>query len=196
MLQPDKIKFFKTSLALRKWFEKNHSKKDELWIAFYKKSSGKPSVTYLEAVDNALSFGWIDGLVKGIDAQHYCQRFTPRRKNSIWSAINLKKADALIKKGLMAPAGLKVYNERNQKRPHLYSIEQKNLKLPPALERTFRSNKKSWENFNNMVPSYKKPAIWLIINAKQEETRQRRLEELIRDSEAGRKVKQLRRPGE
>src|SRR4030095_249034 len=195
MLQPDKIKFFKTSLALRKWFEKNHSKKDELWIAFYKKSSGKPSVTYLEAVDNALSFGWIDGLVKGIDAQHYCQRFTPRRKNSIWSAINLKKADALIKKGLMAPAGLKVYNERNKKRTNLYSFEQKDLKLPPAYEKKFKRNKKAWENFNAMIPSYKKPAVWWITSAKQEETRLRRLEELIRDSEADRKIKHLKRPG-
>jgi uncharacterized protein YdeI (YjbR/CyaY-like superfamily) len=196
MPEPNNIKFFKSEEVLRKWFEKNHAKAADLWIGYYKRASGKKGVVYKQALDIALCFGWIDGIVKGIDEHQYCQRYTPRRKGSIWSAINIKKIDELIKKGLVAPAGLKAYNGRDKAKTNLYSFEQKNLKFPPALEKKFKRNKKAWENFNFMIASYKRPATWWVISAKQEETRQRRLDELIRDSEAGRKIKQLKRPGE
>lgn len=194
-MEPGKITYFKTPAALRKWFGKNHGKKPELWIGYYKKGSGKKSVTYKEALDEALCFGWIDGIAKGIDENKYCQRWTPRRANSIWSAVNIKKVTALIESGKMTPAGLKRFNERDVKRTNLYSFEQKSHELPAPLEKKFKANKKAWANFQAMVPSYKKPALWWVISAKQEATQLRRLETLIADSEAGRPIKQLARPG-
>lgn len=192
MPEPSNIKFFKTEDALRKWFEKNHAKKSELWLGYYKKVSGRPSVKYSQAVDQALCFGWIDGIVKGIDENKYCQRFTPRKPKSIWSAVNLKKIDALIEKRLVHEAGMKTFGNRDKAMTNKYSFEQKKLEFPEPYEKKFKLNKKAWANFQNMPPSYRKPAIWWVISAKQEETRLRRLEELIRDSEAGLRVKQLR----
>lgn len=196
MPEPHNIKYFKTEENLRKWYMKNHNKLTEQWIGYYKKTSGKPGITYSQAVDQALCFGWIDGIAKGIDENQYCQRFTPRRPNSIWSAVNLKKVDALIKKKLMTPAGMKIYNERNKDKTNMYSFEQNKHELPAIYEKKFKANKKAWENFHKMAPSYRKPAIWWVISAKQEETQLRRLATLIEDSEAGRKIKQMKRPGE
>lgn len=192
MPEPSNIKFFKTASDLRKWFEKNHLKKDELWLGYYKKLSGKPSVKYGEAVDQALCFGWIDGIAKGIDEDKYCQRFTPRRKGSIWSAVNHKKVEQLIKNKQMTDAGLKVYNERDKKKTNLYSFEQDKHELPLKYEKKFKANKTAWENFHKFPPSYRKPAIWWVISAKQEETQLRRLDTLIADSKAGLRIKQMR----
>lgn len=192
MPEPKDIKFFKTEEALRKWLEKNHNKKEELWLGYYKKSSGKPSVTYSQSVEQALCYGWIDGIVKGIDDEKYCQRYTPRRPKSIWSAVNIKKVKELINSRKMTPAGLKVFNERDKARTNLYSFEQKKHELPAKYERIFKANKKAWTNFQKMPPSYRKPAIWWVISAKQEATQIRRLETLIADSEAGLRIKHLR----
>jgi uncharacterized protein YdeI (YjbR/CyaY-like superfamily) len=192
MPEPKNIKFFKTEEALRKWYEKYYSKLDEFWIGYYKKGSGKPSVTYSQAVDQALCFGWIDGIAKGIDEEKYCQRFTPRRAKSIWSAVNHKKVAELIKNKQMTPAGLKTYNERDKARTNMYSFEQAKHELPTAYEKKFKQNKKAWANFQKMPPSYRKPAIWWVISAKQEETQMRRLGTLIDDSENGLRIKQLR----
>ena len=196
MPEPHNVKYFKTEEDLRKWYMKNHSKLSEQWIGYYKKISGKPSITYSHAVDHALCFGWIDGIAKGIDENEYCQRFTPRRPNSIWSAVNLKKVDTLIKKKLMMPAGLKIYNERNKEKTNMYSFEQNRHELPAVYEKKFKANKKAWANFQQMAPSYRKPAIWWVISAKQEETRLRRLAALIGDSGEGRKIKHMKRPWE
>jgi uncharacterized protein YdeI (YjbR/CyaY-like superfamily) len=193
MPEPKNIKFFKSDKELRKWFVTNHKKRDELWLGYYKKSSGKPTVKYSQAVDEALCFGWIDGIAKGIDEHKYCQRFTPRRPKSIWSNVNINKAAALIKSGKMTPEGLKKFNERDEKRSRVYSFEQKNLELPPAYLKEFKANKKAWANFEKMPPSYCKPAIWWVISAKQEETQLRRLGILIADSEAGKRIKPLTR---
>lgn len=192
MPEPSNIKFFKTEADLRKWFEKYHAKKEELWLGYYKKSSGKPSVTYSEAVDQALCFGWIDGIRKSIDDEKFCQRFTPRRPKSIWSAVNLKKIDTLFKRGLMTTAGMKAYNERDLSKTNQYSFEQEKHELPVKYEKRFKANKTAWENFHKFPPSYRKPAIWWVISAKQEETRLRRLDTLIDDSENGLRIKQLR----
>lgn len=192
MPEPSNIKFFKTAADLRKWFEKYHAKKDELWLGYYKKNSGKPSVKYGEAVDQALCFGWIDGIAKGIDEDKYCQRFTPRRKGSIWSAINHKKVEQLIKNKQMTAAGLKVYNERDKKKTNLYSFEQDKHELPLKYEKKFKANKTAWGNFHKFPPSYRKPAIWWVISAKQDETQMRRLDTLIEDSGNGLRIKQLR----
>lgn len=187
-LIPINIKFFETQDAFRKWLEKNHNKKDELWLAYYKKSSGKESITYKQAVDEALCFGWIDGIVKGIDEEKYCQRYTPRRPNSIWSAVNIKKIAELTKAGKMHETGLKAFNNRDLKQAGLYSFEQKEIIMPAAFLKKLKSNKNAWKYFNNMPKGYQKTATWWVISAKQESTRLRRLDTLIKDSEAGRKI--------
>lgn len=188
MAEPVNIKFFKDQASLRNWFEKNHSKKDELWLGYYKKSSGKASVSYKESVDTALCFGWIDGIAKGIDDEKYCQRYTPRRAKSIWSAVNIKKVEALTKAGLMHASGLAVFNTRDKKRAGLYSFEQKEIIFPAALLKLLKVNKKAWEYFSKAPPGYRKTATWWVISAKQEETRLRRMKVLIADSAAGRKI--------
>lgn len=187
-LIPTNIKFFKTQDALRKWLEKNHNKKDELWLGYYKKTSGKQSVTYAQAVDEAICFGWIDGIAKGIDEEKYCQRYTPRRPKSIWSAVNIKKVTELTKVGRMHEAGLKTFNNRDLNQAGLYSFEQKEITMPSAYIRKFKANKKAWQYFSNMPKGYQKTATWWVISAKQDATRLRRLDTLIKDSEAGRKI--------
>jgi uncharacterized protein YdeI (YjbR/CyaY-like superfamily) len=188
MPEPKNIKFFKTTIALRKWLEKNHSKKDELWMGYHKKSSGKPGVTYKQALDEMLCFGWIDGIAKGIDDEKYCQRYTPRRAKSIWSAVNIKKIEELTKAGLMHEVGFAAFNNRDHTRTGLYSGEQKEIKFPAAFLKMLKANKKAWEYFSKMPPGYRKNATWWVISAKQEETKLRRMKTLIADSEAGRKI--------
>lgn len=188
------IKYFKTPSELRKWFRANHKKSMELWLGFYKKNSGKLSVTYPEALDEALCFGWIDGIRKKIDDERYTNRFTPRKPRSYWSAVNIKKAKALIQSGKMEKPGLIEFEKRDKKKSGSYSFERKNVKLDPGYEKLFKTNKKAWKFFQSMPPSYKKPALWWVVIAKQEETRLRRLKQLITDSENGLRIKELRRP--
>jgi uncharacterized protein YdeI (YjbR/CyaY-like superfamily) len=188
MPEPTNIEFFKTTAALRKWLEKNHNKKDELWMGYYKKSSGKQGVIYKQALDVMLCFGWIDGISKGIDDEKYCQRYTPRRAKSIWSAVNIKKIEELSKAGMMHEAGLAAFNNRDKKLAGLYSFEQKEIKMPTVFLKMLKANKKAWEYFSKMPPGYRKTATWWVISAKQEETKLRRIRTLIADSEAGRKI--------
>jgi len=188
-----KPKFFSSAEKLRDWFLRNHDKKDELLIGFYKVNSGKKSISYQDAIDAALSFGWIDGIRKGIDDISYNTRFTPRRKNSIWSQINIKRIEYLEKLGQMQPAGLAVFNDRNPARTNLYSFEQTDHQLRPDYEKKFRSNKAAWKFFEERPPSYRKPAIHWVMSAKQEETRLRRLDLLIHFSKEKTNIPQLRR---
>ena len=188
-----KPKFFKTSAALNKWLQANYKKKDELIIGFYKVSSGKKSITPLEALDEMLCFGWIDGIRHKIDEESYQNRYTPRKTNSTWSQVNIKKVKELIKQGRMQPAGMEAYNSITKKRINKYSFEQKEIKLEPEYERKFKKDKKAWEFFQNQPPSYRKPALWWVVSAKQEETRRRRLDTLIKDSNEGLRINPLRR---
>ena len=135
--------FFLTQADLRKWFKKNHNKSDELWIGYYKKDSGKPGITYKESVDEALCFGWIDGIRKSIDSKSYKTRFTPRRKGSIWSAINIARIKELIKSGQVEQAGIDAFNKLNPKKITLYSFEQGKIKLTREYEKRLKSNKKA-----------------------------------------------------
>jgi len=186
--------YFATPSAFRRWLEEHHQTAQELWVGFYKTSSGKPSITWPEAVDQALCFGWIDGVRKGIDDASYTIRFTPRKPQSIWSAVNVKRAQELARLGLMRPAGLKAFEERDQKKSGLYSYEQrKGSQLDPAYEQQFKANKQAWEFFQSKPPSYQQPAIWWVMSARQEETRRKRLVRLIEDSEHGRTVPPLTR---
>ena len=186
-----KIEFFKSQAEFRKWLKANHAKLTEQWVGFYKKSSGKPSITWPESVDEALCFGWIDGLRKSIDEESYKIRFSPRKAKSIWSAVNTRRTKELIELGLMYPAGLKVFENRDEQKTNLYSFERNTVALTPEYEKEFKLNKKAWSYFLSMPPSYQKPALWWVMSAKREDTQLSRLETLIKDSEAGRKIMPL-----
>ncbi len=188
-------RFFKTQKAWRTWLSKNHAKKTELLLGFHKASSDEKGITYKEALDEALAFGWIDAVRFGGD-KTWSIRFTPRKARSIWSAVNLKRVEELKAAGNMHAAGLAAYEGRDPKQQKKYSFENRDAKLSPADAKRFRAEKKAWANFEKMAPSYKHPAIWWVVSAKQEVTRERRLATLIADSAAGRKIKHLRRPGE
>ena len=179
--------FFPTPAAFRRWLEKNHAQEKELWVGMYKVGSGRKSITWPQAVDEALCYGWIDGIRKSIDADSYMNRFTPRRPTSNWSAINIKRVHELIAEGRMTPAGLAAFEKRNDRRIGRYSFEQtKEIVLDDAQEREFRRHRKAWEYFQAQRPSYRKQATWWVISAKREETRARRLATLIADSAEGR----------
>ena len=184
--------FFAAPIDLRKWFEKNYDKEVELLIGYHKKASGKPSITWPESVNEALCFGWIDGVRKGVSDTVYTVRFTPRKPGSNWSATNIKYAEDLIKKGLMQPAGIKAYEARKTEKSGIYSYEQRSVgQLEEAYETKFKANKKAWEYFQATAPSYQKAATWWVVSAKQEGTKIRRLEQLINDSEQGKPVPPL-----
>ena len=175
--------FFSSQADFRKWLEKNHTKETELIVGFYKVGSGKPSMTWPQSVDEALCFGWIDGVRKSIDTESYCIRFTPRRATSIWSDVNLKKVDALIKNGQMQPAGLTIYKKRKEEKSKVYSFENNQKILAAVYEKQFKANKKAWVFFSSQAESYKKTVIHWIMSSKQETTQLTRLEKTISESE-------------
>ncbi len=177
--------FFATQDEFRQWLEANHDKESALIVGFYKVNSGKPSMTWSESVDQALCFGWIDGVKHSIDQDSYQIRFTPRKKNSIWSAVNIKKVEGLIEKGLMRNAGLVSFNHRTEDKSKIYSFENEEVKFSPELEAIFKSNKAAWDYFQSLAPTYRKPSSNWVMSAKQESTRLKRLHELIADSEKG-----------
>ena len=183
--------FFRSPAEFRKWLEKNHASLTEVYVGFHKKHTGKPSLTWPESVDQALSFGWIDGIRRSIDDESYHIRFTPRKAKSIWSAVNIKKIAELQKLGLMKPAGLEAFNKRNEKRSKVYSYEEKAQSLSGEFLKKLKANKKAWTFFESQAPWYKRTASAWIMRAVREETKLKRLEEVIRDSEAGRKIKSL-----
>lgn len=180
--------FFPTPADFRAWLEKNHDKADELIVGFYKRDSGKSSITWPESVDQALCYGWIDGVRKSVNDESYTIRFTPRRAGSIWSAVNLKRADELMKQGLMRPPGIKAFEARDTKKIQQYSYERQTAKFDKTQEALFRKNKKAWTFFQSQPPSYQKPCIWWVVSAKQDATRLRRLMTLINDSEKGQRI--------
>jgi uncharacterized protein YdeI (YjbR/CyaY-like superfamily) len=187
--------FFATPEEFRAWLEAHHDKRKELWVGFYKKGSGKPSITYPEAVDEALCFGWIDGVRKSLDTESYVNRFTPRQARSTWSAVNIKRAKELERLGRMHPAGQKAFEARADERSAIYSYEQRHAaKLAPEHERQFRASKKAWAWFEAQPSSYRKAAIWWVVSAKKDETKGKRLATLIDDSAHGRTVPPLTRP--
>jgi uncharacterized protein YdeI (YjbR/CyaY-like superfamily) len=186
--------FFPDSAAFRLWLVRNYGTARELWVGFYKRSSGKPSITWPEAVDQLLCFGWIDGVRKSLDDQRYVIRVTPRKPGSIWSAVNVKRAQELVKRGLMHEAGLKAFSARDVKRTNRYSFERARIRLDRSLEEQFRAEQKAWEFFQGQPPGYRKTIIWWVMGAKQEATRIRRFGILLRASRAGKRV-DLLQPG-
>ncbi len=174
--------FFRTPSNFRAWLEKNHEAATELWVGFYKKDSGKPSITWPESVDEALCFGWIDGIRKRVDEISYMIRFTPRRRGSIWSAINIKRASELQKQKRMRPAGLKAFAARIENKSGVYSYEQRRAELEEPYSSRLKRNKSAWDFFQAQPPSYRKMMSWYILSAKTEETRSRRFEKLMKAS--------------
>ena len=182
--------FFETPADFRDWLARNHDKASELLVGFYKKDSGRRSITWPESVDQALCFGWIDGVRKRIDDVSYTIRFTPRKRGSTWSAINIRRVGELKKLGLMQPAGLKAFEARTAEKSGIYAYENAPKELLPADAKKFRANKKAWKYFDGQAPSYKRLAIYWVMSAKREETRARRLALLIDDSAHERRLAQ------
>jgi len=184
--------FFAKASDFRKWLEKNHEKKKELLVGFYKVGSGRPSMSWSESVDEALCFGWIDGRRKSLGEISYTIRFTPRKPTSIWSTINIKKMDNLKKQGLMQPAGMAAFEKKQEHKSGIYEYENKPKKLDKEYEKKLKASKKAFAFIQSMPKLYQRLVIHWVMSAKQESTRVRRLEILIQDSEAGRKIKSQR----
>ena len=186
--------FFATPAAWRKWLEANHAKKSELLVGFHKTSTGKACMTWSESVDEALCFGWIDGVRRSAGDTAYTIRFTPRTASSNWSLVNLRRMKTLIAEGRAKPAGLRAFEARRDDRTGVYSFEQqRNPKLLPAEERRLRENRDAWAFFQAQPPGYRRVVTFWVVSAKREDARERRLAQLIRDSAAGQRVGLLRR---
>lgn len=190
--------FFSTPAEWRQWLEAHHKDTEFLWVGFYKKHTGIPSITWEESVDEALCYGWIDGIRKRNDDQAYRIRFTPRKKNSNWSAKNIKRIRELLEAGLVSPAGIAAYEIRTIDKSEVYSYENRaSAVLPDEYEQKLKAVPEAWAFFyEDLARSYRQSSIWWVIQAKQEKTRQRRLEVLIESSVERRKIPSLRRKGE
>lgn len=174
--------FFTDQTKFRKWLELNHKQETELLVGYYKVKTGKPSMTWPESVNQAICFGWIDGIRKSINEESYCIRFTPRRNTSTWSAVNIEKVKKLSKQGLMKPAGLKAFANRKEEKSKIYSYENENKALRLDFEKKFKANKTAWKFFTAQAPYYQKITTIWIMSAKQEKTRLSRLEKAITSS--------------
>ena len=187
--------FFPTPEDFRAWLDANHARETELLVGYYKKGSGRPSITWPQSVDEALCYGWIDGVRRSLGDEAYTIRFTPRKQKSTWSAVNIKRAGELIEAGRMQPAGLKAFHAREESNSRIYSYENRDRAVfDPALEERFRANEWAWNFFQAQPPGYRKTATFWVMSARQEATRLRRLDQLIADSENGRRIDQLTRP--
>ncbi|MEB8329924.1 YdeI/OmpD-associated family protein [Flavobacteriaceae bacterium KMM 6897] len=181
--------FFKTPSEYRNWLETHHDNESELLVGYYKVKSNKPSITWSESVDVALCYGWIDGVRKSIDEERYCIRFTPRKADSIWSAVNISKMDDLIKSGRMTPKGLASFKLRKESKSRVYAYEKETLLLSKAYENKFKANKLAWKFFIAQAPSYQTKIINRIMSAKQDKTRLARLENAIIESANQKRLK-------
>ncbi|MFD0767207.1 YdeI family protein [Mucilaginibacter lutimaris] len=182
-------KFFETPAQFRDWLQKHAHKETELLVGFYKVGSGKASITWPQSVDEALCFGWIDGVRRSINAEAYSIRFTPRKPASIWSAVNIKKVAELTEKGLMQPAGIAAFAKRKEERSAIYSFEVEPMELSPAYLKQFKTNKKAWGFFDAQAPWYKRLCNHRIMSAKQEKTQLSRLANIIAACERGEVVR-------
>ena len=189
-MEPENIQHFATSADFARWLKKHHAKAEVLWLGYHKRATGTPSITWPESVDEALCFGWIDGLRKRIDDERYVIRFTPRKTGSTWSAVNVHRMEALVALGRVQKAGLLAYEARSSDRTAIYAYEQRSPELEDQYEKLFRKNQKAWAFYQAQAPSYRKSANWWVVSAKQESTRTRRLTQLIADSAAGRRLAQ------
>ena len=181
-------KFFPTQQDFRAWLEENHASESELLVGFYKVETKKPSMNWSQSVDQALCFGWIDGVRRTIDSESYSIRFTPRRATSIWSTVNINKIAELTQKGLMQTAGIVAFSKRKEEKSNIYAYEKAPVLLDETFEKQFKANEKAWNFFQKQAPSYQKIIIHWIMSAKQEATKMSRLEKLMLESEAGKRI--------
>ena len=186
--------FFATPAKFRAWLEKNHDKEAELWVGFYRRDSGKPSITWPESVDEALCVGWIDGVRKSVDDTSYKIRFTPRKPSSIWSNVNVANVERLSAEGRMRPAGLEAFARKSDARSGVYAYEGRatltrdNAQLEPEAEIQFRKNQAAWAFFEAQPPGYRKIALFYVASAKRPETRAKRVASLIELSSKGKRL--------
>ena len=183
-----KVTFFPRPADFRRWLDRNHATAKELLVGFQKKDSGKPSVTWPESVDEALCFGWIDGIRRRVDDVSYTIRFTPRKSTSIWSAVNIRRVAVLTREGRMEPAGMKAFEKRRENRSGIYSYEQRRAQLEEPYAGILRKNETAWRFFEAQPPGYRKLMSWRVLSAKKEETRLKRLEQLIDASARGHRL--------
>jgi uncharacterized protein YdeI (YjbR/CyaY-like superfamily) len=193
--KPAQPQFFPTPAEFRAWLEQHASTEGQLLVGFYKKGSGRPSITWPESVDEALCFGWIDGIRRGIDEESYSIRFTPRRRGSIWSAVNVRRIAALVDAGRMTPAGLAAFEARADAKTGVYSFESRPQGLDEPYAERFRAQREAWRFFESQPPGYRRTATFWVQSAKQEATRLRRLDQLIEVSARGERLDALTPPG-
>jgi uncharacterized protein YdeI (YjbR/CyaY-like superfamily) len=193
-VKPENIRFFDTEADFRRWLEKNHETAAFQWVGFYKKGADKHGMTYDEAVEEALCWGWIDGQTNRVDDQAVTTRFSPRRAGSNWSAVNIAKVEALKAAGRMSVAGLRAFEARREPEPGEYTYETRPPDLPEAYASVFRRNARAWKFYAEQRPGYRKSMTWWVVSAKREDTRLRRLEALIAESEAGHVIDDLNLP--
>lgn len=186
--------FFRSPAELRRWFARHHATAPELLVGYWKVGSGRPSITWPESVDKALCVGWIDGVRRRLDDERYVIRFTPRKATSVWSAVNIARVQALEAEGRMTDAGRAAFAARRENRSGIYSFEQRSVELPPAYAKLLKANRAAWRDFQSRAPSYRKAAMWWIVSAKQEATRQRRLARLIELAAQGLPIPAFSRP--
>ena len=177
--------FFESQAKFRQWLKKHHASVDELWIGFYKKASGKGGITYKEALDEALCYGWIDGVKKRVDDEHFVQRFTPRTAKSHWSEVNIRRVGELTTLKLMMPPGVAAFERRIKKNMGKYSYENRPREFSPEHEARFKKHKKAWEFFQALAPGYRRTLIWYVVSAVKEETQSKRLDAMIERCAAG-----------
>jgi len=182
-------RYFKTAADFRRWLAAHHASERELLVGFYKKASGTPGISYKEAVDEALCYGWIDGIKKRVDEARYTHRFTPRKADSIWSLVNARRLEELIAAKRVATPGLEAWQRRDPKKTGVYSFENRPKAFEPALERTFKAEKAAWAFFCAQPPGYRRLMVFYVMSAKQPETRARRLDRLIKTSAEGQRIR-------
>ena len=187
-MEPVDVRIFPTAADFRRWLEEHHDTASELWIGYYKKGVPKTSMTYAEAVEEALCFGWIDGQARRIDDEVTSQRFTPRRRTSSWSAINIAKIGELTAAGRMHPAGVRAFEERDRRKDAIYSYERPPQELPPDWLEHFNADADAWAYWQSETPSYRRSVTHWVLSAKRPETQERRFATLIADSAAGRRI--------
>jgi len=183
--------FFRTPAQFRRWLEKNHAAVPELWVGFYKVGSGRGGLTYKEALDEALCFGWIDGVRKALDDEAFVQRFTPRTPKSYWSAVNIARANELQRAGRLHASGAAAFARRDKTPPARYSFERGEAAFDAPFDKQFRANARAWAFFQAEAPWYRRVVTHWVTSAKKPETRQRRLDTLIADCAAGRRIAQM-----
>lgn len=193
-MKPENVRFFKSAADFREWLEKNHDKAPSQWLGFWKKASGKPGISYDEAVLEALCLGWIDGQTNRVDDNAVTTRFSPRRAGSNWSQLNIARVKELTAAGRMHPAGLAAFEARRDPEPGVYTYETRPADLPEDLSAIFRTNKGAWDFWRAQTPGYRKAMTWWIVQGKQEQTRLRRLEALIAESAKGVKISETSLP--